>query len=69
MKKSMPSLPIIRSGTLQPDEPGRILKAGPMSVEFDNGQLRYLKVNGVEVLRDVNLPVLDRKASAMSVSD
>ena len=32
---------------------GRILTAGPLSVEFDNGQLRYLKVDGVEVLRAV----------------
>ena len=38
-------------GTEQPDVVGKILTAGPMSVEFDNGQLRYLKVNGVEVLR------------------
>jgi hypothetical protein len=46
-------------GTEQPDTPGRILKAGPMSVEFDNGQLRYLKVNGVEVLRAVGFLVRD----------
>ncbi len=33
--------------------------AGPMTVEFDNGQLRYLKVNGVEVLRAVGFLVRD----------
>ena len=46
-------------GTEQPDVPGRMLKAGPMSVEFDNGQLRYLKVSGVEVLRAVGFLVRD----------
>jgi len=30
-----------------------------MSVEFDSGQLRYLKVNGVEVLRAVGFLVRD----------
>jgi hypothetical protein len=46
-------------GTEQPDVVGRILKAGPMQVEFDNGQLRYLRVNGVEVLRVVGFLVRD----------
>src|ERR1700752_1554763 len=40
-------------GTEQPDVVGRTLTAGPMSVELDNGQLRYLRVGGVEVLRAV----------------
>jgi len=48
---SKPSSAIALCGTEQPDVPGRILTAGPMSVEFDNGQLRYLRLNGVEVLR------------------
>ena len=38
---------------------GRTLTAGPMSVEFDNGQLRYLKVDGIEVLRAVAFLVRD----------
>ncbi|HZP93661.1 MAG TPA: hypothetical protein VFB20_12380 [Burkholderiales bacterium] len=46
-------------GTEQPDVIGRILKAGPMQVEFDNGQLRYLKINGVEVLRAIGFLVRD----------
>ncbi len=46
-------------GTEQPDVPGRLLRAGPIEVEFDNGQLRYLKVNGVEVLRAVGFLVRD----------
>jgi hypothetical protein len=46
-------------GTDEPDVPGRILKAGPMQVEFGNGQLRYLKVGGVEVLRVLGFLVRD----------
>ena len=38
-------------GTEQPDGVGRVLSAGPLSVELDNGNLRYLRVGGVEVLR------------------
>ena len=59
MKTTHPSRAIALCGTEQPDTAGRILKAGPMSVEFDNGQLRYLKVNGVEVLRAVGFLVRD----------
>ncbi|HEY6511150.1 MAG TPA: hypothetical protein VI032_04185 [Burkholderiaceae bacterium] len=46
-------------GTDEPDVTGRILKAGPMQVEFGNGQLRYLKVGGVEVLRVLGFLVRD----------
>ncbi|MBI1395115.1 MAG: hypothetical protein GC151_03970 [Betaproteobacteria bacterium] len=46
-------------GTVQPDVPGRILRAGPSEVEFDGGQCRYLRVNGVEVLRAVSFLVRD----------
>ncbi|MEI7970164.1 MAG: hypothetical protein WCJ69_14370 [Betaproteobacteria bacterium] len=51
---------IKRVGTTQPDVPGRILRAGPAELELDNGQVRYLKVNGVEVLRAVSFLVRDR---------
>ncbi len=46
-------------GTEQPDVVGRTLHAGALQVEFDNGQLRYLKVGGVEVLRVVAFLVRD----------
>jgi D-apionolactonase len=59
MKTPNPSRAIALCGTEQPDVPGRILKAGPLSVEFDNGQLRYLRYNGVEVLRAVGFLVRD----------
>ena len=54
-----PPAPIALCGTEQPDVVGRTLTAGPTSVEFDNGQLRYLKVNGIEVLRAVAFLVRD----------
>jgi len=44
---------IALSGTEQPDVIGRVPKTGPMQVAFDNGQLRYLKVHGTEVLRAI----------------
>ena len=59
MKNAKIPRAIALCGTGQPDTPGRILKAGPMQVEFDNGQLRYLKVNGIEVLRAVGFLVRD----------
>jgi D-apionolactonase len=59
MKNGKVPSAIALCGTEQPDAPGRILKAGPMQVEFDNGQLRYLKVNGVEVLRAIGFLVRD----------
>jgi hypothetical protein len=46
-------------GTEQPDVVGRTLTAGPLSVELDNGQLRYVKVAGIEVLRAVAFLVRD----------
>ena len=59
MTTSKPSRAIILSGTEQPDVVGRALTAGPLSVELDNGQLRYLKLDGVEVLRAVAFLVRD----------
>src|SRR5215470_15783261 len=46
-------------GTEQPDVVGRVLEAGPLSVELDNGNLRYLKVGGIEVLRALAFLVRD----------
>ena len=60
MAITKPSRAIALTGTEQPDVVGRILKAGPMSVELDNGQLRYLRVNGVEVLRAVGFLIRDK---------
>ena len=46
-------------GTEQPDVIGRTLTAGPLSAELDNGNLRYIKVAGVEVLRSLAFLVRD----------
>jgi len=59
MKIPKPPRLIVLCGTEQPDVPGRVLRAGPLTVEFDKGQLRYLKVNGIEVLRVVAFLVRD----------
>lgn len=59
MRTAKASRAIKLCGAEQPDVVGRILKAGPLSAEFDNGNLRYLKVAGVEVLRAVAFLVRD----------
>ena len=59
MNSNSISTRVMRCGTEQADVTGRILKAGPMQVELDNGQLRYLKIHGVEVLRAIGFLVRD----------
>ena len=54
-----PSPLIKATGTQELDVKGQILTAGPMSVELDNGNLRYIRLNGVEVLRVVAFLVRD----------
>ena len=55
----MPSRNVALCGTEQPDVIGRTLSAGALTVEFDNGQLRYLRIGGVEVLRAIAFLVRD----------
>ena len=59
MKTVSASRAIKLCGTEQPDVPGRILTAGPLTVELENGALRYLKVNGVEAVRALAFLVRD----------
>jgi D-apionolactonase len=59
MKNAKPSRAIVLCGTEQPDVAGRTLTAGPLSVELDKGQLRYVKLDGVEVLRAIAFLVRD----------
>jgi hypothetical protein len=59
MTHPQPARAVALCGTGQPDIVGRTLRAGPMEVELDNGQLRYLKVGGVEVLRFIGFLVRD----------
>lgn len=46
-------------GTEQLEPPLRTLRAGPLSVEFDNGALRYIRIGGIEVLRGISFLVRD----------
>jgi hypothetical protein len=48
------------TGTDQVDPKSRTLRAGPISVEFGNGALRYIRVNEVEVLRQIAFLVRDQ---------
>ena len=46
-------------GTEEVDPPSRVLVAGPLSAELENGQLRYIRFDGVEVLRAIAYLVRD----------
>ena len=46
-------------GTEDVDPPSRVLKAGPLSAELENGQLRYIRIGDVEVLRAIAFLVRD----------
>jgi D-apionolactonase len=59
MVMTTPSRAVKLTGTEQPDVIGQILTAGPLTAEFDNGNLRYIKMSGVEVLRAMAFLVRD----------
>ena len=59
MALAEPSSLIKTTGTLQVDTIGKTLVAGALSVEFDNGNLRYIRLKGVEVLRALSFLVRD----------
>ncbi|HEY2891068.1 MAG TPA: hypothetical protein VGJ31_10600 [Dongiaceae bacterium] len=59
MATPKPSRAIKLLGTESPDPKSRILRAGPISAEFGNGALRYIRVNDVEVLRAIAFLVRD----------
>src|SRR5215469_2011050 len=47
-------------GTNEPVEPPRLLQAGPLSAEFEGGNLRYIRYHGREMMRAVSFIVRDR---------
>jgi len=47
-------------GTNEPVEPPRILQAGPLTVEFEAGNLRYIRYRGREMIRAVSFVVRDK---------
>ncbi|MEO7337646.1 MAG: hypothetical protein ABIV63_13795 [Caldimonas sp.] len=55
-------------GTEQPDVIGRVLTAGALSVELNNGNLRYLRIGGVEVLRALSFLVRDENWGTLAPS-
>lgn len=55
-----PSLGIRLFGTDEKVEPPRIVKAGPLSAEFEAGNLRYIRYEGVEIMRAVSFIVRDK---------
>jgi len=46
-------------GTDESDPPSRLLRAGPLSVELESGNLRYVRFAGIEVLRSIAFLVRD----------
>jgi D-apionolactonase len=55
-----PSRAIMLFGTAQPVAPPKTLRAGPLSAELENGNLRYIRYRGIEVLRAISFLVRDR---------
>ncbi len=47
-------------GTESAPEPFRILRAGPLEVRLENGNLRYVRFEGHEVLRAISYVVRDK---------
>ena len=47
-------------GTNETVEPPRILQAGPLTVEFEAGNLRYIRYRGHEMIRAVSFVVRDK---------
>jgi hypothetical protein len=59
MNGQQPSLPIQLYGTEVPDVQGQTLRAGELSVVFENGALRYIRLGQTEVLRAIAFLVRD----------
>jgi D-apionolactonase len=47
-------------GTDEPVEPPRILRAGPLTVEFEAGNLRHIRYHGREMIRAISFVVRDK---------
>ena len=66
MGEAGPALAVARFGTEIPDTRGRLLQAGALSAMLDNGQLRYICINDVEVLRAICFLVRDENWGTFS---
>lgn len=61
-----PSRAVKLYGTDVPDTRGRILRAGMLSLELDNGAVRYVRLSGVETLRGIAFLVRDENWGTFS---
>jgi hypothetical protein len=66
MPAKKPNRAIKLFGTVVPDSKGRLLRAGPLSAALDNGALRYVRLNDVEVLRAIAFLVRDENWGTFS---
>ena len=55
-----PSRNIRLFGTDEPVEAPRLLRAGPLSAELEAGNLRYIRFDGIEMIRAISFIVRDR---------
>ena len=55
-----PSRAVALFGTEEPVPTAKTLRAGPLTVDFDNGALRYIKVGGKEAIRNIAFVVRDK---------
>ncbi len=66
MASRKPNRAIRLFGTAAADSKGRVLRAGPLSAVLDNGALRYVRLNDVEVLRAIAFLVRDENWGTFS---
>jgi hypothetical protein len=55
-----PSLVVKLFGTEEEVAPPRLLQAGPLTAEFEAGNLRYIRFGGIEIMRAVSFIVRDK---------
>lgn len=55
-----PSLAVKLFGTEEAVTPPRLLSAGPLTAEFEAGNLRYIRYDGIEIMRAVSFIVRDK---------
>jgi hypothetical protein len=55
-------------GTEEPDASSRTLRAGPLSVELENGNIRHIRFAGTEVLRGISYLVRDENWGTLTAS-
>ncbi len=57
-----PNFPFILDGRSGPSPRARTLRAGPLSVDFEFGELRYVRLGDREVVRRIYVAVRDRNS-------